>query len=78
VSIFINTPFVQILIRYNVPLIILNNWNDLSPETLNYNDYNFDDEIFNNLLNYDKLMSNLVVSQSDISTAACQQMLLLR
>lgn len=72
VPIVINTPFVQILIRYNVPLVILNNWNDLSPETLNYNDYNFDDEIFNNLLNYDKLMSNLVISQCDISTAGCQ------
>ena len=72
VPIVINTPFVQILTKHNVPLVILNNWNDLSLETLNYNDYKFDDEILNSLLNYDKLMSNLVISQRDISTAACQ------
>ena len=72
VPIVINTPFVQILTKHNVPLVILNNWNDLSLETLNYNDYKFDDEILNSLLNYDKLMSNLVISQRDISTTSCQ------
>jgi hypothetical protein len=59
VPIVLNTPFTEILIKYNVPLVILNNWEDLFNINLNYEDYNFDDETFNNLLNFNRLISKI-------------------
>jgi len=59
VPIVIKTPFTKILVKYNIPLVILNTWNDLLNINLNYDDYKFDDITFTNLLNYDKLISEI-------------------
>lgn len=56
VPIVIDTPFTQILKKHNIPMIILNKWDDIFDMKLNYDDFNFNDEIFNNLLNYNKLI----------------------
>lgn len=55
VPIVINSDFIQILASYNVPLVILNNWEDLVVTKLNYNDYNFNDDKFIKLLNFTNL-----------------------
>jgi hypothetical protein len=57
VPIVINTEFTKILQKYNVPMVILDDWEELLNKTLNYLDYNFNDEIFTSILNYDTLIN---------------------
>lgn len=59
VPIVLNTPFTQILTKHNIPLVILNNWSDIFSISLTYEDYNFDDEIFNNLSDFNKLINQI-------------------
>lgn len=59
IPIVLNTPFIQILIKYNIPLVILNNWSDIFSIKLTYEDYNFDDEKFNNLSDFSKLINQI-------------------
>jgi hypothetical protein len=59
VPIVINSQFTQILKIYNIPMVILDKWEDLININLNYNDYNFNDEIFINLLNFNNLTKNI-------------------
>lgn len=59
VPIVINSPFVEILLSYNIPLLVLNNWTDLNISELNYDAYNFDDEIFKNILYFDNIKINI-------------------
>jgi hypothetical protein len=59
VPIVIDSPFSNILKTYNIPLVILNNWNDSFKLNLNYNDYNFNDEKFLNLSHYNKLVAKI-------------------
>jgi len=59
VPIVINSQFTKILLNYGIPLVILNDWIDLLNTTLNYKDYTFDNEVFNNLLNYEKLIQKI-------------------
>lgn len=59
VPIVLNTPFTQILTKHNIPLVILNNWSDIFSINLIYEDYNFDDEIFNNLSDFNKLINQI-------------------
>ena len=56
VPIVLNSPFTQILVKYNIPLVVLNNWSDIFSLNLIYEDYNFNDEIFNKLSDFNKLM----------------------
>lgn len=44
VPIVIKSDFTNILIEYNVPLVVLDEWSDLDITKLNYNEYNFEDE----------------------------------
>jgi hypothetical protein len=46
--------FTQILKDYNIPILILDHWNDYDETKLNYDNYNFNNEIFT-LHNFDKL-----------------------
>jgi hypothetical protein len=55
VPIVIQSPFIQILTKYNVPLVILNEWSDLFHTNLDYNDYHFEDKIFNDFIHYTSL-----------------------
>ncbi len=41
-----NSNFTQILIDYNIPIVILNNWEDYDENNLDYNVYNFNNELF--------------------------------
>ena len=54
VPIVIENQFIKLLKKYNVPLVILNNWNELDEDKLNYNDYNFNDEKFIEILDFCK------------------------
>ena len=56
VPIVIDSLFTQTLLRYNIPLVVLNNWNDIIKKELIYENYNFDDILFKSLLNYNKLI----------------------
>jgi hypothetical protein len=46
VPIVIQSEFTKILQKNNVPLVILNTWDDLNVSNLNYNDYNFNNYEF--------------------------------
>lgn len=53
VPIVIDSSFTQVLMKNNIPLVVLNNWNDLDLTQLNYSDYSFDNIRildFNNLV----------------------------
>jgi len=46
VPIVIQSEFTTILEKNKIPLVILNNWDDLNINDLKYEDYNFNDEFF--------------------------------
>lgn len=52
VPIVIKSEFTDILMKYNVPLVVLNNWSDLDISNLKYDDYNFNDEKFVKLITF--------------------------
>lgn len=43
VPIVVNSPFIETLKRYNIPLVILNSWEDLDIDDLQYSNYSFDE-----------------------------------
>ena len=57
VPIVIHSPFSTILKTYNIPLVILNRWDDLFTIHLNYTDFHFDDDTFLNVLHFNKLIN---------------------
>jgi hypothetical protein len=59
VPIVINTPFTKILKKYNVPLVILNNWSDIFTTHLSYEQYDFNDNTFLDLISFNKLADNI-------------------
>ena len=58
VPIVINSEFTKILQKYNIPLVILESWNDLDIDKLNYNDYNFDNILISNFSYLANLIQN--------------------
>jgi hypothetical protein len=52
VPIVIKSDFTDVLQQYNVPLLVLDNWSDLDVTNLKYQDYNFNDEKFQNLITF--------------------------
>lgn len=42
VPIVVNSPFIETLKRFNIPLVILDKWDDLDLDSLQYSNYNFD------------------------------------
>ena len=43
VPIVVNSPFIETLKRYNIPLVVLNSWDDLDIVNLQYSNYTFDE-----------------------------------
>ena len=56
VPIVINSEFTNILQKNNVPLVILNSWDDLDETKLNYDNYNFNDDKFLKIIDYNKIL----------------------
>ena len=54
VPIVINSKFTQILLRYNIPLYVMNNWNELDILKLKYELFDFNNEKFKKILYFDK------------------------
>jgi len=52
VPIVIKTNFSNILLKYSIPIVVLDNWDSLDINNLNYEDYNFYDELFLKILNF--------------------------
>jgi hypothetical protein len=57
VPIVINSPFTQILLEYNVPLLVVDKWSDIQDKNiisdkLIYSKYNFDDILFQKLITF--------------------------
>lgn len=63
VPIVINNEFTQVLISYNIPLVILEKWEDLQENALNYDDYSFTDEKFTKLIRF----TPMYISNSDFT-----------
>jgi hypothetical protein len=55
VPIIINSEFTNILQKHNVPLVILNSWDDLDETKLNYDNFNFNDAKFLKISNFYKI-----------------------
>jgi hypothetical protein len=53
VPIVIQSEFTNILKKNNVPLVILNNWNDFDEKKLNYDDYNLNEENLLKLIDFE-------------------------
>ena len=52
VPIVIESEFTKILLKNGVPMVILDKWDNIDVNALNYNDYNFENELLLNLLNF--------------------------
>jgi hypothetical protein len=55
VPIVLNSEYSQILAKYNVPMVVLESWNDLNIENLNYNDYDFENNVLKQILNFEEM-----------------------
>ena len=62
VPIVLKSKFTSILQLYNVPLVILEKWEDLDESLLNYNKYIFNDKKFLNLLNFNLLKNSILIN----------------
>jgi hypothetical protein len=61
VPICINDEFVNILKNeYKVPLLIIDKWEDLDINSLNYNEYDFDNDIFKKIIDIKYYKSLLI------------------
>ena len=56
VPIVIKSEFTNILLNQNIPLVVLNNWNNLDLNILNYDDYNFESDNLKKILNFDNYL----------------------
>ena len=59
VPIVIASEFTDILIHQEIPLVVLDKWEDFDINTLNYSDYNFESAGLTKILNLDNYMSYL-------------------
>jgi len=55
VPIVLKSEYSQILAKYNIPMVVLDSWNDLNIENLNYNDYDFENIVFKQILNFEEI-----------------------
>jgi hypothetical protein len=59
VPIVLNSEYSQILAKYNIPMVVLESWNDLNIENLNYNDYDFENIVFKQILNFEEIQKKI-------------------
>ena len=59
VPIVIKSEFTNILLNQNIPLVVLDNWNELDLNSLNYDDYDFESDNLKKILNFDNYLSYL-------------------
>jgi hypothetical protein len=52
VPIVVDSPFTKILLKYNIPLVVVNSWADVMTTTLEYNKHNFNDPLFQKLIDF--------------------------
>jgi hypothetical protein len=62
VPIVLKSNFTSILQLYNVPLVILEKWEDLDESLLNYDEYIFNDNKFLNLLSFNLLKNSILIN----------------
>jgi hypothetical protein len=61
VPVVLNSPFIEALrSEYNLPMVILNSWDEFDESKLNYSNYTFDDSYFEKLSLY-KFKLNIVI-----------------
>ena len=49
-KIVVKSPFIETLKRYNIPLVVLDKWDDLDVDSLQYSNYNFDEYTIYNFI----------------------------
>ena len=85
VPIVIKSEFTNILLKQNIPLLVLDNWNDLNISELNYNNFNFDnfklfvDKIFdnfNNNFNFNNFNFDIVIPVGPNDEAVIQNQII--
>jgi hypothetical protein len=54
VPIVVNSEFTQILLRYNIPLHVINSWNELDISNLNYESHDFNDKKFKKIIYFNE------------------------
>jgi hypothetical protein len=59
VPIVIKSEFTNILLNQNIPLVVLDKWDDIDLNKLNYDDYNFESDNLKKILNFDNYLSYL-------------------
>jgi hypothetical protein len=59
VPIVLKSEYSQILAKYNVPMVVLESWNDLNIENLNYDDYDFENIGLKQILNFGKIQKKI-------------------
>ena len=57
VPIVIKSEFTNILLNQNIPLVVLDKWDDLDINSLNYNDYDFESDNLKKILNFNNYLS---------------------
>jgi len=50
IPIVVKSPFIETLKRYNIPLVVLDKWDDLDVDSLQYSNYNFDEYTIYNFI----------------------------
>jgi hypothetical protein len=59
IPIVIKSEFTNILLKLDIPLVVLDSWSNLDINKLNYSDYNFDSSELNELLSFENLKIKL-------------------
>jgi len=59
VPIVLKSEYSQILAKYNVPMVVLESWNDLNIENLNYDDYDFENIGLKQILNFGEIQKKI-------------------
>jgi len=59
VPIVIKSEFTDILLKYNIPLYVLDNWSDFDINKINYNNFNFNNDALIKLLTFTNSLINI-------------------
>jgi len=68
VPIVLNSPFIEVLrTKYNLPMVILNSWDEFDESKLNYSNYTFDDSYFEKLSLYEFKLNIVIKNMNTYS-----------